>query len=219
MGQVVLGSSQRACRLSSAGGPARHLDQAIYDKWRQWSCACRPSWYVMRPGKPPPVIGALQRSAPLWCPGTGQILDGNHLAASDHRLEALRHTWAAPLPGQILVVLDQQPMLATEVVLCEDGHAQERSLLARGCLGRTRRSVARGSQLLHGGFFVWHCRARCCFVVRQHGQLKGTVVGARKLKGTINTGKVYEQKIGLVNSQGDTLTLRRITVALQEADP
>src|SRR4029453_15763056 len=60
-----------------------------------------------------------------------KILEGNHLAASEHRLEARRHTWAAPLPGQILVVLDQQRMLAPEAVLCEDGHAQERSLLGQ----------------------------------------------------------------------------------------
>jgi len=36
-----------------------------------------------------------------------KILDGNHLAASKHRIEALRQTWAAPLPGYILVVLGQ----------------------------------------------------------------------------------------------------------------
>ena len=52
--------------------------------------------------------------------------------------------------------------------------------------------------------------------MRQHGQLKGTLVGERKLQGAIATGKVYEQKIGLVNAQGDTLPLRRITVALHE---
>ena len=55
-----------------------------------------------------------------------------------------------------------------------------------------------------------------CFVVRQHGQLKGTLIGARQSKGAIDTGKVYEQKIGLVNAQGDTVLLRRITVVLHE---
>jgi len=56
-----------------------------------------------------------------------------------------------------------------------------------------------------------------CFVIRQHGQLKGTLVGARKMRGAIDSGKVYEQKISLVNAQGDTLMLRRLTVALHEA--
>ena len=33
------------------------------------------------------------------------------------------------MPGHALVVLDPRLMLATDVILCEDGHAQERSLL------------------------------------------------------------------------------------------
>jgi hypothetical protein len=31
--------------------------------------------------------------------------------------------------------------------------------------------------------------------VRQHGQLQGPLMGARRYKGTIDTGKVYEQKL------------------------
>ena len=42
------------------------------------------------------------------------------------------------------------------------------------------------------------------------------MVGARQYKGAIDTGKVYEQKISLVNAQGDTVLLRRMTVALHE---
>ena len=38
---------------------------------------------------------------------------------------------AGALPGQALVVLDPSLMLVTDVVLCEDGHAQERSLLGQ----------------------------------------------------------------------------------------
>ena len=48
-----------------------------------------------------PVIGALQAELPPLMPGyRTKMLDGNHLTASDHRLEELRQTWAAPLPGQ-----------------------------------------------------------------------------------------------------------------------
>src|SRR4051794_29412023 len=59
-----------------------------------------------------------------------RILDGNHLAATEHRLPETRHESAAPLPGQTLAVLEPARMLITELVLCQDGHAQERSLLA-----------------------------------------------------------------------------------------
>src|SRR5256712_9363634 len=165
-----------------------------------------------------PVMVALLADLPHLDPRyLTMICDGNHLAASDHRLEALRHTWAAPLPGQILVVLDQQPMLATEVILCEDGHAQERSLLGQVLPLVEQDDLWIADRNFCTVDFLFGIAARGgCFVVRQHGQLKGTVVGARKLKGAINTGKVYEQKICLVNAQGDTLTLRRITVALHE---
>ena len=58
-----------------------------------------------------------------------KILDGNVLAATEHRLKVLRQTNSAPMPGKSLVVLDPALMLAIDVFPCEDGHAQERSLL------------------------------------------------------------------------------------------
>ena len=70
----------------------------------------------------------VERSGPL--PGYRiKILDGNGLGATEHRLSVLRHTRAGPLPGKSLVVLDQALGLATDIFPCEDGHAQERSLL------------------------------------------------------------------------------------------
>ena len=59
-----------------------------------------------------------------------KVLDGNALAGTDHRLKELRRTTAAALPGKSLVVLDPALGLAIDVIPCEDGHAQERSLLA-----------------------------------------------------------------------------------------
>src|SRR5262245_37022413 len=41
-------------------------------------------------------------------------------------------------------------------------------------------------------------------------------LGGLTYRGAIATGKVYEQRIELVNAQGDTLPLRRISVALHE---
>lgn len=58
-----------------------------------------------------------------------RTLDGNHLGKTNHRLKVLRNTKAGALPGKALVLLDPQRMLIDEVVLCEDGHAQECSLL------------------------------------------------------------------------------------------
>src|SRR3990172_7700844 len=58
-----------------------------------------------------------------------KILDGNHLRRTQRRLGALRELNAAPLPGHALVVLDPETRLLTDVFPCEDGHAQERTLL------------------------------------------------------------------------------------------
>ena len=219
MGQVVLGVQPSVHAAYQAQAAQLGVsDQAVYDKLNH--VELRVSAELVRDAarQAAPVIGALQAELPPLVPGYhAKILDGNHLAASAHRLEALRRTWAAPWPGQILVVLDQQQMLATEVVLCEDGHAQERSLLGQVLPLVEQADLWIADRTFCTVDFLCGIAARGgCFVVRQPGQLKGTLVGERKLQGAIATGKVYEQKIGLVNAPGDTLPLRRMTVALHE---
>src|SRR5208337_1527204 len=73
------------------------------------------------------VVTTMGGALPPLLPGYRiKILDGNHLAATEHRIKELRTIRAGALPGQALVVLDPSLMLVTDVVLCEDGHAQER---------------------------------------------------------------------------------------------
>ena len=56
-----------------------------------------------------PAIEALNACWPPWLPGFRcRILDGNHLSATERRLEPLRTICDAPLPGKALVVLDQE---------------------------------------------------------------------------------------------------------------
>jgi hypothetical protein len=165
-----------------------------------------------------PVIEALQAELPPLVPGyRATSLDGHHLAARAHRLEALRHPWAAPLPGQMLVVWEQQRRLATEVVLCEDGHAQERSVLGQGLPCVEPDELWSADRHLCTVDFLSGMAARGgCFVVRQHGQRQGPLIGVRQSKGAIDTGKVDEQKIGRVTAPGATVLLRRMTVALPQ---
>jgi hypothetical protein len=167
-----------------------------------------------------PLIDALEARLPPWLPGFRcKVLDGNHLSATEHRLERLRTIWDAPLPGKILVVLDQEYMLATEVFLTEDGHAQERSLLAA-----TLQSVRPGD--------LWIADRNFCtfkfllgiaaqlgyFLIRQHGTIKGTLLGKRRSRGRCATGMVYEQKIKLCDAaSGEDRIYRRITVELDKA--
>src|SRR5438552_14253050 len=76
-----------------------------------------------------PVIDELGgRQQPLLEGYRVRILDGNHLPGTEHRIGPLRTTRAGALPGHSLVVLDPELMLVVDVIPCEDGHAQERSL-------------------------------------------------------------------------------------------
>ena len=166
-----------------------------------------------------PVVKALQASHPRWVPGYQiKVLDGNHLSATAHRLKELRGTWAAPLPGQALVVLDQQRMLITDVFLHEDGHAQERRLIAQ-VLQHVREDqlwIEDRNFCTLGLMFGMACRG-AAFVVRQHGQLSGELLGRATRQGTTRSGPVYEQPM-LVRDpdSGETMRVRRITIKLQE---
>jgi hypothetical protein len=74
-----------------------------------------------------PLIQQMGGSSPPLLAGyETQVLDGNALAATEHRLNVLQTVSAAPLPGKSLVVLDPASRLAVDIFPCEDGHAQER---------------------------------------------------------------------------------------------
>ena len=75
------------------------------------------------------IIREMKGELPALLPGyRTKLLDGNCLEASHHRLKVLHDTKAGALPGKSLVVFDPQLDLAIDIFLCEDGHAQERSL-------------------------------------------------------------------------------------------
>lgn len=165
------------------------------------------------------VIDALQAPLPPWLKGYRcRVLDGNHLSASEHRLQELRTTWAAPLPGKVLVVLDQERMLAEDVFLTEDGHAQERSLLAEVLSVVQPKDVwIADRNFCTCGFLFGIADRGACFLIRQHGTLKGRRIGRRRRVGTTATGVVYEQNLELTDpATGRTMVLRRITVKLHQ---
>jgi IS4 transposase len=166
-----------------------------------------------------PVIDAMGGRRTPWLPGyRARILDGSHLPGTEHRLKPLRTERAAALPGQGLVVLDPELMLAIDVIPCEDGHAQERSMTAQflatvepGELWVADRNFCTTALLFgivdRGGSFV----------IRQHGStLTWETTGPRQAKGRCDTGEVFEQPVRLTNAEGRTLLLRRVTVVLDK---
>ena len=76
-----------------------------------------------------PLIAQVGGERPPWLPGYRvKIIDGNCIEATERRLKVLREVQAAALPGKSLVVYAPASGLVINVVPCEDGHAQERSL-------------------------------------------------------------------------------------------
>src|SRR5918996_1422359 len=165
-----------------------------------------------------PVVKALGASHPRWIPGYQiKVLDGNHLSSTEHRLKELRGTWAAPLPGQALVVLDQQRMLITDVILSEDGHAQERSMIPQVLdLVEADQLWIEDRNCCTLALMFGRARRGAAFVVRQHGQLQGELLGRAKRTGTTRSGPVYEQAMQVRDpASGETMRIRRITIKLK----
>lgn len=73
----------------------------------------------MKKGRPVPVLKGF----------TVRVVDGNHLAGTDHRIQPLRNLGAAALPGTAMVVFDPDYMVALDMIPCEDGHANELTLM------------------------------------------------------------------------------------------
>jgi hypothetical protein len=147
-----------------------------------------------------PLIESMNAALPEVLPGyRARILDGNHLAATEHRISELRKTAAGPLPGSGLVVLDPRLLQVTDVIPCEDGHSQERSLTDAVLAKVDPRDVwiADGdfctTALLFGiaernGFFV----------IRHHrSNVPWKAMGRPRRSGAIDSGEVWEPALSM----------------------
>jgi hypothetical protein len=168
---------------------------------------------------PPPTPAA---AAATWPPGFAEVrvVDGNHLAATEHRLAVTRGTRSGPLPGQALAVLDPARKLIVDVVPCEDGHAQERSLVLPALLALVNpgelwvadRNFCTTAMLFgvaaRGGFFL----------IRQHAStLAWEEVGPFETRGRVAAGAVAEQPVRLTDRlTGRQMDARRVRLALDE---
>jgi hypothetical protein len=115
-----------------------------------------------------------------------------------------------------LVVYDPQWMMITDVVPCEDGHAQERALLGEILPLVQPKDVWVADRNFCTTEFLFGIAARDgFFVIRQHAQtLHWELKGKRRYCGRSGTGKIYEQAIELADERGNILTARRVTVEL-----
>jgi len=165
------------------------------------------------------LIDRMKGGLPELLPGyRTRILDGNHLSGTDHRLKVLRGTAAGALPGQALVLLDPQRMVIDKVFPCEDGHAQERSLLDQVLPHLQPRDLLIDDRnFCTVAFLMGMARRQVRFITRQHGRMPYQLQGQRRFVGRCPTGRVYEQALIVSEAKtGQALTIRRITVRLKK---
>jgi IS4 transposase len=163
-----------------------------------------------------PVIAAMGGELPALVPGYRvRILDGNHLAATERRIQELRQSKAGPLPGHSLVVLDPAIMLATHMIPCEDGHAQERSLspeildlVNANDVWLADRNFCT-SKLLSG-----IAERQAFYVIRHHANMKLASAGTLRRCGRTETGEVWEQSVTLMAPDGQVMKARRVVIRL-----
>jgi IS4 transposase len=156
------------------------------------------------------------RCRPLLKGYRTRILDGNHLGKTHHRLGVLRGTAAGALPGQTLVLLDPERMLIDDVIPCEDGHAQERSLLNQvGPIIQKRDLVIDDRNFCTLAFLFLIKRRKACFITRLHGRMPWESTGKLRSIGRCETGRVFEQIVEIREpGTGETTHIRCITVRL-----
>jgi hypothetical protein len=218
MQDVVLGAEPS---VFAAFRKRRHqlpvTDDSLYNKLKGMELGVSEALVRDAARRATEVIDALHARRPSWLPGYHlRILDGNHLSATEHRLEPLRGTWAAPLPGRILVVLDPELGVARDAFVTPDGHASERTLLddVLPTVGEKELWIA-DRNFCTLKFLFQIADKNAFFLIRQHGSIQGRLKGGRRFIGDSSTGKVYEQELELTHG-GETRTVRRITVELLE---
>ena len=147
-----------------------------------------------------------------------KILDGNHLAATQRRLQVTRGHSGGPLPGQSLVVLDPALMLVTDVIPCEDAHTQERALL-----GQVLPLVQEGDVWIEDrnfctvDFLLGVAQRGAFFVVRRHGNLTVEPQGEFGREVETDTGWVSERPVWVCRRGEKVLGARLVRVRLKRA--
>jgi len=163
------------------------------------------------------VIEKIGGARPSLLPGFKvKILDGNCIEATEHRIFELRSMAAGALPGKSLVVLDPSLRMPTDVFPCEDGHAQERSLLSDVLRTVEARDLWVADRNFCTRDFLLGIQQREAFyVIREHKGLSWKPLAKEEYIGAIETGKVFEQYVLITDEAGNEHKIRRIHVRLK----
>jgi IS4 transposase len=125
-----------------------------------------------------------------------RTLDGNFLAGTDHRLDALRGSGAAALPGMSLVVRDGRTGLLTDLIACEDAYTSERSLFPQLlALVRPEDLWLADRNFCTDDYLRGIADRQAYFLIRHHAGTKLKPLGEKQWVGANATGDLWEQKV------------------------
>jgi IS4 transposase len=195
--------------------------QAVYDKLKHVELPVSAALVRYSYAELLPVAKSMGiRPRPLLTGYNVRALDGNHLSGTEHRILETRRHRAAALPGQALAFYDPQWDLISDVIPCECGHAQERSLTEEILAAISRNDCILADRNFCTTKIVFGTAERkAFFVIRQH---KANLVWKRKGKirrvGKDDRGRwIDEQTVVLTDPEsGETLTVRRVTIHLKK---
>jgi hypothetical protein len=142
------------------------------------------------------LIAAAQGLLPEPIPGySARILDGNVLAGTDHRIEELRATRAATLPGKLLAIYEPISGLVRDVILEENAHTQERALLDQVIVELGQLWIMDRNFCVRT-FLFRILRSEAFFLVRRHKTcLPFEPIEPLRSVGRCDTGEILEQSI------------------------
>ena len=145
-----------------------------------------------------------------------RIIDGNVLSGTEHRIEPLRTTWSAGLPGMSLAIYEPATGTITDLILAEDAHTQERALLDRIPIGPGRLYIADRNFCVRS-LLSRITAAEAFFLVRWHrSTLPFRATSRLHRRGRCRSGEVIEQTIEVTDDDGVAHPWRRIVLKLDE---
>jgi IS4 transposase len=163
------------------------------------------------------MITAAGGLLPEPIPGySARVLDGNVLAGTDHRIDELRSTRAATLPGKSLAIYEPISGLVRDLVLEEDAHTQERALLDQVGLEPGQLWIMDRNFCVRT-FLFRILRSGAFFLVRRHAStLPFEPIEPLRSVGRCDTGDIFEQPIWVddPDCEGRRYRLRRIVLRL-----
>lgn len=220
MGQVVTSAfpSVRAAYLDKSFNISVSLT-SLYNKLQGIEPAVSAQLVAHTAKQLQPLIHHVGGTLPEPVPGYQMhVLDGNCIAATEHRLDETRDNSAAPLPGKTLCVFQPAIQLVTNVVGCEDGHAQERSLVDPIIELVEKDSLwVADRNFCFQRFLLAIAKKLGVFIIRDHAGLAYTVASKPRRRGRSESGPILENTILIEDEEGTQHRLRRVIVKLEKA--